>query len=123
MKAWDEVKTVRRQVDKHVHGYHRARNAMVRLGADDELLEKYLVIEWNNLGLSRDITDEKCLGQRNDKLAWFWSVGRDPNADNAWMTECTRLPIFLICFCFIDNIWPSLSCQLVESQGTSGQVG
>jgi hypothetical protein len=90
-KAWDDVKTARRQVDKHVRGYNRARNAMVRLGAGAELLEKYLVIERKDLGLSGDIMDENRLGQRNDKLAWFWSVGRDPNAQNVWMTECVYL--------------------------------
>jgi hypothetical protein len=99
-KAWDEVKTARRQVDKHVRGYHRARNAMVRLGADANLLEKYLVIGRKDLGLSGDITKENRLGQRNDSLAWFWSVGRDPNANNAWMTECMHLSFFFCCFCF-----------------------
>jgi hypothetical protein len=87
-KAWDDVKTARRQVDKHVRGYHRARSAMVRLGAGAEVLGMYLVIERKDLALSRDITDENRLGQRNDKLAWFWSVGRDSSANNAWMTEC-----------------------------------
>lgn len=100
-KAWDEVKTARRQVDKHVRGYHRARNAMVRLGAGDELLKNYLVIQRKDLGLSGDITDENRLGQRNDKLAWFWSVGRDPNSNNAWMTECTDITISLhLFFCY-----------------------
>jgi hypothetical protein len=90
-KAWDDVKTARRQVDKHVRGYHRARNAMVRLGAGAELLKRYLVIERKDLALSADITDANRLGQRNDKLAWFWSVGRDKDANNAWMTECVCL--------------------------------
>jgi hypothetical protein len=94
-KAWDDVKTARRQVDKHVRGYHRARNAMLRLGGA-ELLEKYLVIERKDLALSGDITDANRLGQRNDKLAWFWGFGRDLNADNAWMTECACLP-FVFC--------------------------
>ena len=87
-KAWDDVKTARRQVDKHVRGYHRARNAMVRLGAGPEVLGTYLVIERKDLALSRDITDENRLGQRNDKLAWFWGIGKDSSANNAWMIEC-----------------------------------
>ena len=82
------MKTARRQVDKYVQGYHRARNAMVRLDAGSELLDKYLVIQCKDLSLSGDITDENRLGQRNDKLAWFWNVGRDSSANNAWMTEC-----------------------------------
>jgi len=97
-KAWDDVKTARRQVDKHVRGYNRARNAMVRLGAGAELLERYLVIERKDLALSADITDANRLGQRNDKLAWFWSVGRDKDANNVWMTECVCLPFWLCLF-------------------------
>jgi hypothetical protein len=119
-KAWDDVKTARRQVDKYVRGYHRAHNAMVRLGAGPELLKKYLVIERKDLALSGDITHENRLGQRNDKLAWFWSVGRDANTDDAWMTECVCLPSILVVFVrFIDGGLPSLPCQLVESQGSS----
>ena len=95
-KAWDDVKTARRQVDKHVRGYHRARSAMVRLGADAELLEKYLLIERKDLAISGDITNEKRLGQRNDKLSWFWGAGRDLNANNIWMTEC-------VCFLFFHH--------------------
>ena len=118
-KAWDDVKTARRQVDKHVRGYHRARNAMARLGADLELLEKYLVIERKDLALSGDITKENRLGQRNDTLAWFWSVGKDSSTSNAWMTECMCLSLFLIVFIYlIDGGLSSLPCQLVESQGS-----
>ena len=98
-KAWDDVKTARRQVDKHVRGYHRARRAMVRLGAGEELLRKYKVIDRKHLTLSGDITQENRLGQRNDKLAWFWNVGRDLDVNSAWMNECKWLLVPCVHLC------------------------
>lgn len=90
-KAWDDVKTARRQVEKHVRGYHRARAAMERLGAGEELLSHYRRIERKDLSTSGDITDENRLGQRNDRLAWFWSVRTPADESNPWMNECMLL--------------------------------
>ena len=61
---------------------------MQRLGGGEQLLSKYKVIDHKDLKVSGDITQENRLGQRNDKLAWFWMVGGDLREDNDWMEEC-----------------------------------
>jgi len=87
-RAWDDVKTARRQVEKHVRGYHRARKAMEKLGADKTIMSRYKMIVLSDLKLSGDITQENRLGQRNDTLPWFWTMHLPSNQNNAWINEC-----------------------------------
>jgi len=88
-RAWDDIKNARRQVEKNVRHYHRARRALASLGADDKIMSQYKVIGTNDLRLSGDVLDPSRLGQRSDTLAWFWRLGT-PNSDqdNSWMEEC-----------------------------------
>ena len=91
-RAWDDIKTSRRRVEKHVRNYHWARRALMELGADAQTLSQYKAIRSNDLRLSGDILDPSRLGQRCDTLAWFWSMGTS-NLDqgNSWMDECELL--------------------------------
>jgi hypothetical protein len=87
-RSWKEVKQSAKEVAKHVRCYSRARMALQRLGADDEILVKYQEIKKEDLRMSGDILEENRVGQRSDTLAWFWRLG--PNSDiegNAWMEE------------------------------------
>jgi len=93
-RAWDDVKTAKRQVEKYVRGYHRARGAMKCLAAGPEILSWYKMIKRKDLKLSGDVTEANRLGQRNDKLAWFWTTGWTSNDNNLWMDEC----MFYGCF-------------------------
>jgi hypothetical protein len=56
-RAWDDIKIARRQVEKNVRHYHRARRALVSLGADNTIMSQYKVIGTNDLRLSGDIMD------------------------------------------------------------------
>jgi hypothetical protein len=94
-RAWDDIKIARRQVEKNVRHYHRARRALVSLGADDKIMSQYKVIGTNDLQLSGDVLDPSRLGQRNDTLAWFWRLGTsNSDQDNSWMEECKSLIYF-----------------------------
>ena len=91
-RAWDDIKTARRQVEKNVRHYHRAWRALVALGADETIMTQYKVIGTNDLRLSGDVLDPSRLGQRNDTLAWFWRLGtNNSDQDNSWMEECKSL--------------------------------
>jgi hypothetical protein len=65
--------------------YRQAWQAMVKLGASEETLARYQVIKTEDLKLSGDVVEENRIGQRNDKLAWFWQLGGDDDDD--WMQE------------------------------------
>jgi hypothetical protein len=56
-RAWDDIKNARRQVEKNVQHYHRARRALASLGADDKIMSQYKVIGTNDLQLSGDVLD------------------------------------------------------------------
>jgi hypothetical protein len=70
--------------------YLVARDAMVELEASHELMRKYRLITKQNLKMSTDITEESRMGQRNDRLPWFWRVegGEDKQGENGMMNEC-----------------------------------
>jgi hypothetical protein len=88
-RAWKEVNNSSMEVMKHVRRYDRARRALVKLGVDDGILEKYQDIKKDDLKMSADILEENRVGQKNTTMAWFWRLG--PQGDslgNDWMEEC-----------------------------------
>jgi|SRR5208283_347552 len=85
-RAWAEVNRVDAKIRKMARSYKQARRAMVKLGATEETLARYQVLKAEDLKLSGDIMEENRVGQRNDKLAWFWQFGRDDDDDD-WMQE------------------------------------
>ena len=69
--------------------YTKCRTQLAKLGADDELLERYRPLLKEHLKVSTAIADPNARGQRNNTLAWFWSmdvVGDSQNSD--WLNEC-----------------------------------
>jgi hypothetical protein len=88
-RAWKEVAQSSGRVMKYVGCYQRARQALERLGADEEILEKYQEIGKEDLKMSSDMVEENRYGQRNDTLAWFWRLGPQTDAEgDSWMEEC-----------------------------------
>ncbi|KAG1827507.1 uncharacterized protein BJ212DRAFT_1257730, partial [Suillus subaureus] len=64
--------------------YQRARNAMQRLGVDEDTLQNvYQDIQPSQLSVDQEITEENRYGQGSDRLAWFWRVNNnhDPDKD------------------------------------------
>lgn len=88
-RAWKDIRLARQRVAKYVRCYHRARHALINLGADNDTLSRYKQIETADLKLSGDIVEPSRLGQRNDSLAWFWTTaGHNQDQNSMWMQEC-----------------------------------
>jgi hypothetical protein len=105
-RAWADVNRVDSKVQKHAKSYGLARRALINLGASQEILHKYQAIEKDDLKMSGDVVEENRVGQRNDKLAWFWKLGQggeDRDNDN-WLTECASSN-------FISMVTYSINCH------------
>lgn len=87
-RAWKEVNHSTLEVMRHVRRYERARRALVRLEADDGILENYQDIKREDLTMSGDILEENRVGQKNTTMAWFWRLGPQGTGGNDWMEEC-----------------------------------
>lgn len=76
----------------YVRTYQRARAALIKLQLSSNELEKFQVINQSDLKMSSDIIEESRIGQRNDKIAWFWVLDRKGSqTDKGWMEECKCL--------------------------------
>ena len=71
--------------------YNHARMRMISLGVDEDVLRKYQPLLREHLKVTTAIADPNARGQRNDSLAWFWSVDVDEmSSKDDWMLECRR---------------------------------
>lgn len=62
---------------------------MVRLGADEKLLERYQVLKSQHLKASTAVMDPAVERHRNESLAWFWRMdGGHSDIDDDWLQEC-----------------------------------
>lgn len=86
-RAFNEVTKVRREVEANVRAYRRARKAILALSTDPELPKQYRPIGKGDLKTA-DVTDERRLGQSNDNLAWFWTLGAEKAGKHEWTEEC-----------------------------------
>ncbi|KAI6118065.1 hypothetical protein F5141DRAFT_1043887, partial [Pisolithus sp. B1] len=69
-----EIQKVVARINKHVRGYQRARQAILRLDPNVDMAEKYQEILPNDLAVSKEVTEENRFGQGTSKLAWFWMM-------------------------------------------------
>jgi hypothetical protein len=59
------------------------------LEASQDILKKYQLIKPNELGVSKDITEENRFGQSSDVLPWFWRIGGSRlEPPDVWNEEC-----------------------------------
>ncbi|KAG2028676.1 hypothetical protein BDR03DRAFT_813922, partial [Suillus americanus] len=73
-------------------GYRRSRAAMQRLGADLDTLALYQPLRAQDLGVSKEITEENRHGQGSDALTWFWRINNaEDSQKNEWMDEFYRV--------------------------------
>jgi len=88
--AWAEVHTVEATVQHHARVYMLAWKAIVDLGADSVLLERYKVLTQQDLSVKTSVIAPHVHGQWNKSLPWFWTmdVRRDTNI-GGWMEDCT----------------------------------
>jgi hypothetical protein len=84
-----ELHKITLSINKHARGYRRARAAMMRLGADDNVLKVYQSLNAEDLAVNKEVTEENRHSQSSDRLAWFWRISNGPHSEkNEWMNEC-----------------------------------
>ena len=91
-RAWGEVHAVESTVQHHARVYNRARQSIVDLGAEASLLDRYKVLERQDLRTDTTVIAPNVRGQRNKSLPWFWSMDVCRDADvGAWMNDCRHI--------------------------------
>lgn len=88
-RAWGKVNAVEAAVSRYAAVYRRCRKAMVALGADETILNRYQLLKDKDLKVTAAASAPNARGRRNEILAWFWSIDvpRDTETSN-WMSEC-----------------------------------
>jgi hypothetical protein len=90
-RAWTEVHAVESTVQHHARVYTRARKSMLDLDADASLLNRYKVLDRQDLKTNTTVIAPSVRGQRNKPLPWFWSIDVRRDADvGEWMNDCRR---------------------------------
>lgn len=88
-RSKQDIRRVALKITRDVRSYHRARESLSRLEASQDILQKYQLIKPEELGVSKDITEENRFGQGSDILPWFWRIGRSQNEpSDEWNEEC-----------------------------------
>ena len=123
-RAWAEVHAVESTVQHHARVYNRARQAVLNLGADASLLNRYRVLERQHLKIDTTVIAPEVRGQRNKPLPWFWSMDVRRDADvGAWMNDCRCISVHTHCDgCSTNNFNCSLSSALVKGKSPKGTV-
>jgi hypothetical protein len=87
-RARSDLDQVNKTIDKHSRSYRLAYQAMLKLDASDNVLEKFQPLTSEDLKVSTDLVEENRMGQRSDVLAWIWKqgVGKSDLRDK-WMEE------------------------------------
>lgn len=90
-RSWHQIAQVDSNVRHYARVYTRARSAIVRLGATDEELDRYRILEIADLNVSAARVDPSARGNRDKGLAWFWTMDVASDSDAAeGMAECKR---------------------------------
>ncbi|KAG1785726.1 uncharacterized protein HD556DRAFT_1420071 [Suillus plorans] len=91
-RAWSQVTSVQQAVSLHASIYTKTRKQMMKLEAGQDQLQKYKPLLREQLKISTAVGDPNARGQRNESLAWFWSVEVDLGGpDQSWNEECEFL--------------------------------
>ncbi|KAG1721825.1 uncharacterized protein EDB91DRAFT_1256337 [Suillus paluster] len=76
-RAWSQVMLVQQAVSLNASMYNRTRKQMMKLGLGQHQLQKYQPLLQEQLKISTAVSDPNARGQRNESLAWFWSLNID----------------------------------------------
>ncbi|KAF8124933.1 hypothetical protein EV363DRAFT_1299555 [Boletus edulis] len=89
-RAWSKVNSFDTALQLKVAVYRACRIALQNLGADNETLQKYKVLEDADLKMKATASggNKDARSSRNDHLSWFWSLDVPRDTDrNDWMSE------------------------------------
>jgi hypothetical protein len=92
LRSWSDIGAMEASVRHQARVYRKCRQALIRLGASDEIMKQYQVLTKEQLVCSTVVTSPNARGQREVSLAWFWSLNVQGDCvDNELMTECEYL--------------------------------
>jgi hypothetical protein len=97
--------------------YTRCRNALIKLGAGDEILSIYKTLKIEHLGSSSVLLNPNQPGSTRVQLSWIWQTGTNTETSSESLRECMSLPINSIVI--IKNPFSSQPRSLVKSACTS----
>ncbi|KAG1907979.1 uncharacterized protein F5891DRAFT_939182, partial [Suillus fuscotomentosus] len=91
-RAWSQVTSMQQAVSLHASIYTKTRKQMMKLEPGQDQLQKYKPLLREQLKISTAVGDPNARGQRNESLAWFWSVEVDLGGpDQSWNEEFYRV--------------------------------
>jgi len=91
-RSKQDIQQVTSKLHKDVRGYLRARESLSRLEASQDILQKYQPIKSEDLGVSKEITEENRYGQGSYSLPWFWRIGGSQlEPPDTWNDECKSI--------------------------------
>ena len=67
-RSKQDIRRVVLKINQDVQSYHRAQEALIQLQASKDILQRYQPIKPEELGVSKDITEENRFGQSSDVL-------------------------------------------------------
>ncbi|KAG2057628.1 hypothetical protein BDR06DRAFT_1036818 [Suillus hirtellus] len=86
-RAWAQVHSVDKVLHLNTQIYAKCHKQLLDLGAN-ELLTKYQRLEKADLKATTVVANPNACGQRNNMLAWFWSLDVEGDStSNDWMNE------------------------------------
>ncbi|KAG1895160.1 uncharacterized protein F5891DRAFT_984479 [Suillus fuscotomentosus] len=87
-RAWSQVTSVQQAVSLHASIYTKTRKQIIKLEPGQDQLQKYKPLLHEQLKISTAVGNPNARGQRNESLAWFWSVEVDLGGpDQSWNEE------------------------------------
>jgi hypothetical protein len=88
-KSWDGIHSTDQALRLYTQNYRAGREALVSLGALNETLDRFQILERSHLKMSTTLINPKESGWKHDSLPWFWymDVVGDSLSSN-YMKEC-----------------------------------
>ena len=115
---------IKSTIQHYARVYNRAWQSMQDLGANASLLDRYKILERQDLRIDTAVIAPNVHGQRNKSLPWFWSMDVQRDADvGAWMNDCRRISVHVLSDgCSTNKFKCSLSSALAEGEGSKDAV-
>lgn len=88
-RARSEIAKINDKIGYYCRVYTYCRSAMVRLGADDNILSRYRVLERKDIASSGALLNPNEPGSSTHRLSWIWQTGhRADNSNSQGLYEC-----------------------------------
>ena len=88
LRSRGNIASLSASVDLSAKVYMLARRAMQILGAGEDILRKYQVLQPQHIQTSTAVVDFNAPGQRNKTLSWIWHSHQSSANDPSWLREC-----------------------------------